>query len=104
MTPTSLLSWRTRLGLNKTEAAKALGLSRNGYEMGRGTIPKHVELACAAIDEGLDYGRPQTEAEELAQILRHSDSMYVGRNIRNQAADLIERQDKRIAELEAKQN
>jgi DNA-binding XRE family transcriptional regulator len=56
MTPATLFSWRTRLGLNKTEAAKALGLSRNGYdyyETGRYRIPLHVALACAAIAHGL---------------------------------------------------
>jgi DNA-binding XRE family transcriptional regulator len=50
LTPATILSWRTRLGLNKTEAAKALGLSRNGYdyyETGRYRIPLHVGLACS---------------------------------------------------------
>jgi DNA-binding XRE family transcriptional regulator len=56
VTPTSLIAWRTRLGLNKTEAALALGLSRNGYdyyETGRSRIPLHITLACAAIAHGL---------------------------------------------------
>jgi DNA-binding XRE family transcriptional regulator len=56
MTPATLAAWRTRLGFNKTEAAKALGLSRNGYdyyEAGRSRIPLHIALACAAIAHGL---------------------------------------------------
>jgi transcriptional regulator with XRE-family HTH domain len=56
MTPATLLSWRTRLGFNKTEAAKALGLSRNGYdyyETGRHRIPLHIGLACKALEYNL---------------------------------------------------
>lgn len=56
MTPRALWEWRSRLGLNKTEAAEALGLSRNGYtsyEEGRTRIPLHIALACAAIAYGL---------------------------------------------------
>lgn len=56
MTAATLLAWRNRLGLNKSEAAIALGLSRNGYEAyeaGRNRIPRHVALACAAIAYGL---------------------------------------------------
>jgi hypothetical protein len=70
MTPADLTAWRTRMGWLKGEAAKALGLSLNGYgayERGyvegepiAGTpllryrkprpIPKHVELACEALE------------------------------------------------------
>lgn len=56
MTPKSLTAWRDRLGLNKSQAAKALGLSRNGleaYEKGRTRIPHYIALACAALAYGL---------------------------------------------------
>jgi DNA-binding XRE family transcriptional regulator len=56
VTADSLFSWRTRLGLNKSEAAQALGLSRNGYmayENNQTRIPLHIALACAAIAYGL---------------------------------------------------
>jgi len=68
MTPTELTAWRKRLGLTKGEAAKALGLSPNGYgayERGyiklkarhRGietftrSIPAHVALACERLEQ-----------------------------------------------------
>ena len=56
MNPISLTAWRNRLGLNKTEAASALGLSRNayaGYETGITRIPLYIALACAALSYGL---------------------------------------------------
>ena len=57
MTPASLTAWRERLGLNKSEAAAVLGLSRNAYtayEAGRWNgkvrkIPKYIALACKCI-------------------------------------------------------
>ena len=48
--------WRQRLRLNKTQAARELGLSREGvhqYELGHSPIPVHVALACLAITNGL---------------------------------------------------
>ena len=72
MTPTELTAWRKRLGLTKGEAAKALGLSPNGYgayERGwidvskrqiqgwtmkkreNRPIPIHVELACERLEQ-----------------------------------------------------
>jgi len=61
MSPASLAAWRKRLGLNKTEAAAALGLSRNAYsayEAGRWAgrlrpIPIYIALACQALANGL---------------------------------------------------
>lgn len=56
MTPASLIAWRERLGLNKSEAARRLGLSRNGYnayETGARRIPLYIALACAALAYGL---------------------------------------------------
>jgi hypothetical protein len=46
-------------------------------------------LAENAKDE--EYGPPLTEAEQLVNILRHAEPMYVGLNVRRQAADEIER-------------
>lgn len=56
MTPASLSAWRSRLGLNKSEAARRLGLSRNaleGYESGQRRIPLYIALACSALAYGL---------------------------------------------------
>ena len=56
MTPKSLTAWRERLGLNKSEAARRLGLARNSleaYESGRSSIPTYIALACAALAFGL---------------------------------------------------
>jgi DNA-binding XRE family transcriptional regulator len=56
MNPASLSSWRERLGLNKSGAAKALGLSRNAlesYEKGERRIPLYIALACSALAYGL---------------------------------------------------
>ncbi len=56
MTAASLSAWRVRLELSKSEAARQLGLSRNGYaalEAGRRPIPLYVALACAALAGGL---------------------------------------------------
>jgi plasmid maintenance system antidote protein VapI len=52
MTPTSLQAWMDRLGLNRTGAASALGISRNtlqAYLEGKYPIPKYIELACIAL-------------------------------------------------------
>ena len=56
MTPASFADWRSRLGLNKSKAALALGCSRNvviGYEDGSRKIPRYIALACAALAYGL---------------------------------------------------
>ena len=56
MTPESLLAWRERLKLSRTEAARRLGLARNtyrAYEAGKRPVPETVALACAAIAYGL---------------------------------------------------
>ena len=70
MTPTQLTAWRTRMGLTKGQAAKALGLSLNSWtNYARGwafvpmkghplikekvarPIPRHVELACERLEQ-----------------------------------------------------
>lgn len=56
MTPASLTAWMIRLGLNKSGAASALGISRNtlqSYLEGKTAIPKYIALACAAVAMGL---------------------------------------------------
>lgn len=63
MTPATLLAWRQRLGFNRSEAASALGLSRNAYTayeenkpLSNGKprkIPEYIALACQAIANGL---------------------------------------------------
>lgn len=56
MTAQSLTAWRSRLGLNKSEAAKRLGLSRNAleaYERGTRRTPLYIALACSALAYGL---------------------------------------------------
>jgi hypothetical protein len=64
---------------------------RNPYERDFATFDRAAEeIERLAKNQKDEYVRPLTEAEELVQILRHSDPMYVGRNIRRQAADKIE--------------
>lgn len=44
--------WRAELGLNRSQAAEALGVSRNmpqKYEEGEREIPKYIALACTAV-------------------------------------------------------
>ena len=55
MTPADFTTWRERMGLNRTQAAEALGLSRNmpaKYEAGA-PIPLYIALACAALIRGV---------------------------------------------------
>jgi len=63
MTPAQFTEWRGRLGLSKTAAAEALGISRNmpqRYEAGAAHIPRYVALACAAVAFNLPpYGADQ---------------------------------------------
>jgi DNA-binding XRE family transcriptional regulator len=57
MVPKSFKAWRERLSLSKYAAAKELGLSYNGlqaYENGKSSIPRHIALACAAIEAGIN--------------------------------------------------
>jgi len=63
--PESLTAWRARLGLNRLDAARALGMSRQtlfDYETGKHRIPPHVGLAAAALARGIEGlhrgGRP----------------------------------------------
>lgn len=56
MKPEEFTAWRERMGLNKIQAAAALGLSRNmpqRYEDGEAEIPLYVALACAALVRGI---------------------------------------------------
>ena len=56
MTPATFRAWRKRLGLNRGQAAEALGCSRNTiprWESGETEIPLYIALACAAIAHGL---------------------------------------------------
>jgi len=53
MKPQEFTEWRERLGLSRSGAAEALGLSRNmpqRYEDGEADIPLYVELACAHLE------------------------------------------------------
>ena len=53
MTPAALKAWMTRLGLNKSEAAESLGISRSTldrYLNGKNAIPHKIKLACDAIE------------------------------------------------------
>lgn len=50
------VAWRHRMGWNKAEAARRLGLSRNSYcayENDEQPAPLYVRLACAALSFGL---------------------------------------------------
>jgi DNA-binding XRE family transcriptional regulator len=56
MTAEAITAWRERLGFNRSEAARALGVARNtyaAYEAGTVRIPLYIALACAAIACGL---------------------------------------------------
>jgi predicted XRE-type DNA-binding protein len=54
MTPADLTAWMARLGLNKSNAAKALGIGRprlDRYLAGKVEIPHVVRLACRMLEE-----------------------------------------------------
>jgi len=56
MNDKELKEWRLRMGLSKSSASIALGMSRTTftyYEMGDRNIPKYIALACSAIAHGL---------------------------------------------------
>lgn len=56
MTHTGFAACRSRLKMNRTEFADALGLNRRtqrNYEEGKVTIPLYIALACAALAQGL---------------------------------------------------
>ena len=57
MTPDDLRRWQSEMGYTYDTAAEALGIGRRTYAdwlAGRSRIPAPVDLACAAIIDGLD--------------------------------------------------
>lgn len=66
MSPEDFKAWRERMGFNRTQAAEALGTGRNQpqrYEDGD-VIPRHIELACAALEaQGHPLARDMTAGE-----------------------------------------
>lgn len=60
MTPNQFTEWRVKMGLSKSAAADAIGVSRNmpqKYESGGALIPTYVALACAAYEKQIPpYG------------------------------------------------
>ena len=56
MTPTSFRSWRKRLQLNISAAARALHINRETirlWENGTNPVPYMAALACAALEAGI---------------------------------------------------
>jgi transcriptional regulator with XRE-family HTH domain len=56
VSPADFARWRELMSLNRTQAAEALGVSRNmpaKYEAGTAPIPLTVALACAALIRGI---------------------------------------------------
>lgn len=54
MNEQQLKAWRKRLGLNKSKAAEALGLSAEAYgRLEKRGSDRRTDLACAAISFGL---------------------------------------------------
>lgn len=56
MTPAEFIVWRQRMGLNRTQAAEALGVSKNmpkKFEDGTAPISRLVALGCAALIRGM---------------------------------------------------
>jgi hypothetical protein len=64
MTPDDFAAWRTLMGrkgrpINRSEAARLLGCSRNmpqRWEDGSTPIPLYIELACSALAVGIVPG------------------------------------------------
>ncbi len=70
MRPDQLIAWRDRLGFNKAEAARRLGIARNSlaaYEAGAQTVPIYIALACAALAYGLPPIGGEAAALEAAE-------------------------------------
>jgi transcriptional regulator with XRE-family HTH domain len=56
MSPADFARWRELMGINRTQAAEVLGISRNmpaKYEAGTSEISQTVALACAALLRGI---------------------------------------------------
>lgn len=61
MTPAEITAWRQRTGLNRLQAAEALGISRNTItrmEAGTSEIPAYIELATEALEARLKQAEP----------------------------------------------
>jgi DNA-binding XRE family transcriptional regulator len=55
--PWTLAEWRTSRQLNKSDAAKLIGCSRqslDNWESGATETPRYIHLACAAISAGIE--------------------------------------------------
>lgn len=52
MTPTDLDDWRSRMGYSVREACRELDISQDRWRrmMAGGRIPRHIDLACAALE------------------------------------------------------
>jgi predicted transcriptional regulator len=60
MTPAGFTAWRERMGLNITDAAHELGVSRNWimkFDSGESVIKRHIALACAALEKGIPQAK-----------------------------------------------
>jgi transcriptional regulator with XRE-family HTH domain len=54
-TKEDLIQWRTRMGMNQTEAAKRLGYTNRSamcrYERGHAEVPTRLQLLCQEIEK-----------------------------------------------------
>lgn len=72
MSPEDFKAWRERMNFNRTEAAEALGIGRNQpqkYEEGL-AIPRHIELACQALEFSPGPHMRDLSAVEMADETR----------------------------------
>lgn len=75
MQPQDFRAWRAKMKFNRSQAAEALGLSRNmpqRFEDGIADIPKYVGLACAALVANLEPYTP-TLFEALNGVMVKDD-------------------------------
>lgn len=74
MSPEDFKAWRERMGFNRTQAAEALGTGRNQpqrYEDGD-VIPRHIELACEALEAHGHHMQRDMTREEIADDAAYS--------------------------------